>query len=306
MSRRLGLFTPLLLTLAIASLSGCGARMARSYRMFHFLSFLSSGPPPTIECDDVGDLKYCVHKAPEEAEEDLSSILYFLHHAGGSERSWLELHMSREYYSYFRRRDLPAPRVISVSYGPYWTLLDEPGPEQPALFRKFVNEDMPAIEKKVGRPRRRYLWGMSQGGLNVAELILKRPELFDGAVLSCPALYSVSIYADDDELYRYARRTGSDFEGSVMWGVRHLRKRVGGPEAWEREDPLKLVQTSWKIPPTLIQANREDEFGIFEGAEIFYRALRQRHQTVTFRPHHGGHCVIAVRQAVRFIKKLRY
>ncbi len=296
----------LFLIVLVSCLTGCAVHSARSYRWFHFVSYLTAGPPPSAECGEEDGMRYCIHTAPKRAKEDETSVLYFLHHAGGSQLSWRELPMSRVYYSYFRRRYLPAPKVVTISYGPYWTLMDEPGEKQEALFQRFVDRDMPLIEEKLGSPRRRYLWGMSQGGLNAASLILKSPDLFNGAVLSCPAFYSVSIYADDEELRSYAARTHSDFEGSVMWGIRRLRPLVGGPEEWARADPLILARDAERVPPLLIQANRKDEFGFFEGSEIFYRALRKRNHTVTFKPYRGGHCVVGIAQAVRFIRRLRY
>ncbi|MFH2204626.1 MAG: alpha/beta hydrolase-fold protein [Elusimicrobiota bacterium] len=286
--------------------SGCAVHSARSYRWMHFVSHITSGPQPIAECGGADGMRYCLHTAPREAEEDPTSVLYFLHYAGGSEMSWREIPLSRFYYSYFRRRGLPAPKVVSISYGPDWVLLEEPGEKFPALFNRFIERDMPLVEAKIGEVQRRYIWGMSQGGLNAAELVLKRPELFDGAVLSCPAFYSVSIYAADEELRRYTRRTHADHEGSVMWGIRRLRPHVGGPQAWAREDPLALARENRRVPPLLIQANRRDEFGFYEGAGIFYRELRWRNQPVTFKPHRGGHCVIGIRQAVRFIRRLRW
>ena len=286
--------------------SGCAVHSSRSYRALHFVSFLNSGPPPVAQCRTRGELRYCVHTAPKEAEEDLSSILYFLHYAGGSEKSWEELPFSRVYYAYFRRRNLPVPKVVSISYGPYWTLSDARSETGEALFPAFLQRDMPFIEEELGTPKRRYLWGMSQGGLNAARLILRRPEMFDGAILSCPALYSLSIYAPEEQLRAYALRTKADFDGSVMWGIKALLPWAGGPQAWRMEDPLNLAKEADHVPPILIQANRRDEFGFFEGAEIFYRELKRKRQSVTFKPHFGGHCVVGITQAVRWFREIRY
>lgn len=306
MKRRPSVFTFLFLAAAVCGGAGCAVHSARSYRFLHFLSFLTAGPRPKAKCGEREGMRYCIHRAPLRAKEDETSVLYFLHYAGGSQHSWEELPLSRVYYSYFRRRYLPAPRVVTVSYGPYWTLIDRPEGASETLFERFIEQDMPFLEEKLGGPRRRFVWGMSQGGLNAASLLLKRPELFSGGVLSCPAFYSVSIYADEEELRRYTERTNADFEGSVMWGVRRLRRHIGGPEVWAREDPLFLVRDAERAPPMLIQANRRDEFGFFEGAEQFYLALRRNNHTVDFKPSSGGHCVVGIGEAVRYLRWLRY
>lgn len=299
MKRRLGLWLVLLIPLLS---TGCALRRARMNRWFHFASYLAEGPPPIPVCHKAGKLGYCVHKAPEGVAEDPEAILYFLHPAESDELGWRDFPISRVYYKMFHENELPAPRVVTVSYGPYWTLMDEPGETQPALFETFVSSWMPLIESETGPPRRRYLWGMSQGAFNAAVLVLKRPKLFDGGVLSCPSFFTVPLYGDAKAIAKYVKKTKADAY-SVDWAVRTLRPLVGGPEAWKRGDPLELAKLSkgLPLPPLLIQANKEDEYGFYKGAKKFYKTLKKLHHPVKFRPYHGMHCVVDAEKAVDFL-----
>lgn len=281
-------------------ISGCALQRGRARRFFHYASYLSAGPAPEADCRQTEVIRYCFHKPPKGTIEDPDAVLYFLHPADGSEKDWVKYPISRVYYQRFRKRDVPAPQVVTLSYGPYWTLMNEPGEKQPALFETFVSSWMALIEEETGAPRRRYIWGMSQGGLNAAELILKRPDLFAGAVISCPAFYSFPLYSKDDVIKRYIKRTGAD-AGSVNWGLAILRPRVGGPEAWAEEDPLALAAKARRIPPTLIQANTGDDYGFYEGASRFYDALHDSDLPVTFASSPGAHCVVDAPQAVDFL-----
>ncbi|MFH1095506.1 MAG: hypothetical protein V1728_04780, partial [Candidatus Micrarchaeota archaeon] len=249
-----------------------------------------------------GTVGYCIHKSPEGVAEDPKALLYFLHPAEADELSWREFPISRVYYKMFHENELPAPRVVTISYGPYWTLMDEPGEIQPALFETFVSSWMPLIERETGPPNRRYLWGMSQGAFNSSLLVLKRPKLFDGAVLSCPSFFPFPLYSDAKVIAKYVKSSNADAY-SVDWAVRTLRPRVGGPEAWKKEDPLKLAARSkgLPLPPILIQANKKDEYGFYKGAKQFYKTLKKLRHPVSFRPYRGMHCVVDAEKAVDFL-----
>ena len=54
----------------------------------------------------------------------------------------------------------------------------------------------------------------------------------------------------------------------------------------------------------MVQANRQDEYGFFEGASIFAASLKKRGLNVLWRPHDGVHCVINAPEAVDFLMAL--
>jgi pimeloyl-ACP methyl ester carboxylesterase len=289
----------LLLAAALAALSGCVTQRAKLARWFHYAPQRFAGPAPEIECRSSGKWKWCADAARSSA--DASTILYVLHPAGGSERTWSEYPVSRKFYDRYEKRGLKPPRVVAVSYGKYWTLMEAPGSAQPALLRPFVDDLMPAIELALGitgKPRR-LLWGTSQGGLNGASLILRDPDLFERVVLSCPAFYSFPLYSDR-EADAYITRLGASRD-SVYWGLARLRPRIGGPEAWEREGPLTLIAKADRLPPTLVQANPGDEFGFQEGARRFSTFAKENRLPVTLSENGKHHCVIDTVEAIDFL-----
>lgn len=269
----------------------------------HFVPYYLAGPAPKADCGEGRGLRYCVHEPPPGSREDPEAVLYFLHYAGGSEKTWSEIPVSRVFYAEFKRRGLAAPRVVTVSYGPYWNLFDKPGPKSPALYPAFVGEAMPWLEARLGGPKRRYLWGMSQGGLNASLLVLKSPGLWSGAVFSCPGWYTVSVFAGEEEVAEFVRRTGAKRE-TAQWGMGLIRDRVAGPEEWAREDPLARAASARDLPPVLIDCTDEDGFGFFEGAARMAETLRRRGQEVSFLREKGRHCQLDARRAAGFLAEL--
>jgi pimeloyl-ACP methyl ester carboxylesterase len=212
--------------------------------------------------------------------------------------------MSRVYYAEFKRRSLPAPRVATVSYGPYWNLFDKPGPKSSALFPEFVEKAMPFIESRLGGGLpRRYLWGMSQGGYNGSLLLLKRPELWSGAVFSCPGWYTISVFAGPKEMADYISRTQAN-RTLAEGGMRTIRECLAGPEEWTREDPLIRAALAWNLPPVYVDSTSEDDYGFHEGAQRFVEILRGRGQRVFFRSGPGAHCELDARGAASFLASL--
>lgn len=256
-----------------------------------------SGPPPSQVGPSDGD--WCLFKPPAGVGEDAASLLYFLHPACGDAGSWGRLPLSRVFYARAKALGAPAPRVVGVSYGPLWSLLPTPGAEQPSLLERFVGTDLPRIEASLGAPRRRLLWGMSQGGFNAASVLLSHPGTFARAAVTCPAFYDFPIYSDE-EAWRFVARTGASAE-LAWWGLERLRPRVGGPEAWSREDPLVRAADARELPPTLVQATQGDEYGFFTGAERFTAALASRGLPATWAPEPGGHCVFDAARAADFL-----
>lgn len=275
-------------------------RVKRAARWLHYSRYYAHGPAPKPEYHQGEAFRFALHPPPRGARQDKETLLYFLHAAGGSERDWAEKPPARAFYAFYRRKGLSAPTVVSISAGPFWTLMETPGPKQPALFKLFMEEWMPAVEKRTGPPRRRLIWGISQGAFNAARLVLKRPELWQAAVLSSPPFMTVSIYAGPRDIDAYITRTRADRE-SVHWAIDNLQPLVGGPKAWRQENTQALAEIADDLPPVLVQVNPTDEFGFMEGALEFSRALARRGQPVRLSPHRGGHCVVDVPEAADFL-----
>ncbi len=290
----------LLVVLTLLFAQGCANQRVRFERFVHYAPYRFSGPAPQVKCRSSGKWKWCVDTPRKSMKTDRETILYVLHHAGASERTWGEFPVARKFYSWFKKRGVPAPRVVSVSYGPYWTLMEEPGKTQPALLRPFVDEVMPEIERGFKfSPSKRLLWGTSQGGLNGASLILREPDLFSRAVLSCPAIFAFPMYSDS-QADAYIERNDS-VRRSVYWGLKKLRPRIGGAEAWAREAPLVLIENAESLPPTFVQINPGDEYGFQDGGRKFAETAQSRGLPVTLKSGGWSHCVFDIESAIEFL-----
>lgn len=279
--------------------AGCGS--TRFYA--HFVPYYFAGPKPSAQCGQGQGFRYCAYRAPPGAADDPESVLYFFHYGGGSEESWSSFPAARVYYAEFKKRGLPAPRVVAVSYGGNWVLFDKPGPKSAGLFGPFVSEALPWLEDKFGRPRRRYVWGMSQGSLNAGLVVLKKPELWSGAVFSCPGFSQLSPFASPAEIDAFIKRTRADRAKVQSW-LKLVRERVAGPEAWTREDPLARALSASGLPPVYIDCTREDEYGFFEGAARMAEILRERGQNAEFVAESGEHCQLDARGVAVFLAEL--
>jgi pimeloyl-ACP methyl ester carboxylesterase len=274
-------------------LSACGAGF-----YLHHGKYLLAGAKPAVNCGEGPGFKYCLHEGPHGDGRD---ALYFLHYANGSELSWSKIPLARAYYAEFHKRGLPAPRVVSVSYGTHWNLLDKGG-RLPGggLFDHFVSTAMPFLEARLGKPGRRFIWGMSQGSLNGALLVLKRPELWSGAVFSCPAWFTIPVHADDKTVAEFVARTRADPKVARS-GLDFIRERTAGPEEWAREEPLARAAAASRLPPLSVDCTTGDEYGFFEGARRFSEILKARGEPVTFRAERGSHCQLDARAASAFL-----
>ena len=285
---------------ALVLVTGCAKQRVRFERFRQYAPYRFAGPAPKPECSSSGQWKWCVDQPPASVKIDPTTILYVLHHAGGSERTWTDYPVARKFYAWFAKRKLPAPRVVAVSYGRYWTLMEEAGETQPALLRPFVDGLLPEIEGAFKpAPTQRMLWGTSQGGLNGASLILREPELFARAVLSCPAIFSFPMYSNS-EADAYIVRLKA-VRKSVYWGLGKLRPLIGGDAAWEREGPLSLVAAAETLPPTLVQVNNRDEYGFQDGGRKFAALARSRGLPVTIEAAGDAHCVIDPEPGIAFL-----
>lgn len=258
-------------------LAACSARTRR------FASYRLLGTAPAVTCRAEGPARWCVHEPPGAASGDL---VYFLHYATGDERSWDRLGLSRAFYAEFA--GAPAPRVVTVSYGEHWLITRERGLRQTVTLRDF-DALTARIEAQLGSPRRRSVWGMSQGGYNAAVIALAEPGRWSAAALSCPALYDSSPYS--------APGPGAqerEAEGRLLFTY-----RLAGESAWREENPLALAERQAAATPFWIEANAQDEFGFLAGSRALARRLGAR-ATLVESP--GGHCVIDARAAARFLK----
>lgn len=269
----------------------------------HFVPFFFAGPPPDYQCGDGPGFRYCVYDPPYGVIEDPDSVVYFLHYGSGDEKSWRRVPISRVFYAEYRRRGLLAPKVISLSYGPYWRFVASVGGKTPSpMVSDFFNDALPWLDSKFGVPKRRFLWGMSQGGLSAATILLSKPELWSAVVLTCPALYSIDLFSAKEKVAVFAQANGLSL-GKVEWGMALINNRVRSAEDWKREDPLLWASRASlkKFPPLYVEANRSDDFGFNFGARAFAAALSRAGRAADYREIPGGHCEVDAWAESRFL-----
>ena len=271
----------------------------------HFAPYFFAGPPPDYRCGSGPDFRYCVYDPPYGVIEDPQSVVYFLHYGTGDEKSWRTVPVSRVFYAELRRRGLSAPKVIALSYGTYWRFVGSAGGKTPSpLAADFLDHTLPWLDAKFGTPKRRYLWGMSQGGLSAATLLFHRPPMWSGAVLACAALFSIDVFAPRDRVASFAAANRLD-EGRVQWGLELVRNRVKSSADWDRENPVvRAAKSRAGLPPIYIDANADDDFGFNLGTRDFVSALKRAGARVDFRESPGGHCEVDAWAESRFLADL--
>lgn len=237
----------------------------------------------------------CVHRPPRGAPADERTLLYLLPGACGGPCGWGRSSDSRRFYQSLQARGVAGPVVVSVSFGDVWLLTEG------ALLDRFLTEAMPFVESRLGVPDRRLLWGVSMGAFNASQLLLKRPELWAGGALVCPALPTLPPGAGPAELEEYLLRTGAD-PSNVEWMLGVANDAFRGPEQWARHDPIRLARQAAGLPPVLVQCGDSDEYGFFEGATRFAEALESSGRSVKLSRLNGGrHNDVDVEEVAAFV-----
>ncbi|MGK5085856.1 alpha/beta fold hydrolase [Bdellovibrionota bacterium FG-1] len=245
---------------------------------------------------------YCLNRTEGSDSPD---VLYYLHGAGGNERSWVDNDWkAKPIGEAWAAAGISAPLVVSVSFGAEWILADVNSSPVSGLLRVFVDEVLPKIEKKLGQIHgRRLLMGESMGGFNATQLILKFPRLFSRAVIACPVIADLSPYADPNEVQRFVRQTGANFS-RVSWLLGLLGRYFGSESAWDHASPLRsaLSHLGPGSPALHISCGRLDDFGIFEEAHRFAQIAQANGvPEVEWQPLEGGHCVIDQKAIALFL-----
>ncbi len=245
--------------------------------------------------------KVCVTTTASSANQD---VLYYLHGAGGNERQWAD---DRTYFESIRkawRRDqVAAPRVVAISFGERWLLAEKNQSPLSGLFDLFTDQIMPQIEKELGTPSTRTVFGISMGGFNATQLLLKKPNLFKKVVLGCPAIANLAIDASTVELSEYAIRTGADL--SLVKNSLELAQRFfPDKESWASASPIAQAksQLSSNSPAVHISCGNNDEYGFYEGAELFAQIAKTNGVTpLVWQTLTGGHCVLDPESIAKFL-----
>ena len=243
--------------------------------------------PATQTCGTDGSLRYCIYRDRRGTNGD---ILYHLHGRGLDESIWNDdTYVTAMVQSEWQRSAALPPTVVELSYGSTWLLTPKGAKADSGLLDDMMRR-LPAIEAKVGRPRRRLLLGESMGGLNVLIAGLSYPTHFAKVASLCPGVYTMSPFSSFSDIRASAKRTGADPE--IIFGVWMLaRKYVANDAEWQRISPLALIERAGPSYPALYLSNGlYDAYGNFEGTQRLAERARGRGVRTEWHPIYGGHC----------------
>lgn len=266
-------------------------------------------------CERFSDVRggYCIHTPIKNASND---ILYYLHGAGGSEKTWQD----DDYYPGQIRKEwsdqnAQFPTIVSLSFGEIWLLAEKNSSEWSGLFEVLTQKVIPTIEANLGGLKgRRLLVGESMGGFNSVQLALKS-RLFSRAAILCAPMSEMSPFATQGEIDAtiYASRAWRYYRdiapALVLTNVKTMleivREFYPTADEWASGDPLQLAARAEKdgAPEIYLAAGAYDAFVLYEGNEKFASVLKKGGLAVDWRPQWGGHCAIDIPSLARFLVK---
>lgn len=254
--------------------------------------------PAEEACDTSGSLRYCVYRDRRGTNGD---VVYHMHGRNLDERIWNDdTYMTALVQSEWQRRPELPPTVVTVSYGSTWLLTPKGKKPDSGLLDDLMTR-LPAIEAKIGRPRRRLLVGESMGGLNVLIAGLSYPSRFAKVAALCPGVYSILPFASLSTIRATMQRTGAN--PKIVFGVWMMARRYAANDAeWQRISPLALIKRAGPAYPALYLSNGlYDAYGNFEGSQQLVEMARRRGVTTQWHPLYGGHCATEVASLAAFL-----
>ncbi len=260
--------------------------------------------PAQKECFD-GDSektwRYCIHSL---AGGDNGVIAYFLHGRNLDENIWNDdTFYTAMLQRYWADHHIKSPKVVTISFGPFWLLTPKMSTERSGLLETFTNKVIPTVEAKTGKFSERWVFGESMGGLNTLALALSTQSLFQKAASICPVVYDLSPSASISEIREMLTRTGCD--PKVIFAVRQLASSYFANETeWKRFSPLSLIETAdpAQTPELYMSVGLYDKYGNYEGVEKLALRAKARGFKINWRPMYGGHCVVDIPSLGEFLK----
>lgn len=246
---------------------------------------------------------YCVH-VPVDAKTN-GSVAYLLHGRNLDEQTWNDdTFYTSMIQRYWEDKNISPPVVVTVSFGPIWLLAPKGKAEMSGLAEVFKNEVIPEVEKRIGVPKSRIVFGESMGGLNALLIALPNPKLFKKVASLCPGIYMLSPYAPSSEIQAFLERTGAD--PKVVYGVTQLAKNYfSNEEEWNQVSPINQIEMidPKDSPEIYLSCGLYDIYGNFEGSERFAEIAKSRGVNIQWQPIYGGHCATDVSSLADFLAK---
>jgi hypothetical protein len=256
--------------------------------------------PASRECGSLGKLNYCIYRAAQGTNGD---IAYYLHGRNLDEKSWNDdTFYTSLIQKHWSSKSIQPPTIVAMSYGKVWLLSPKGQSESSGLLEDFRN-DISQIEKILGAPKRRILFGESMGGLNTLIAGLNSEGFFSKLAALCPAVYKDSPFSPLSQMREFTERTGAD--PKIIFGILLLAKKYVANEAeWERISPLLLLNNVTDTSTSLyLSCGLYDKYGNFEGTELLAEKAASKGFIVDWRPLYGGHCAIDISSVADFLTK---
>ncbi|MDV6329604.1 alpha/beta hydrolase-fold protein [Asticcacaulis sp. 201] len=237
--------------------------------------------PAKASCNTEGSLQYCAYRAAAGTNGD---IVYYLHGRKLDAHIWNDTtYYTAMIQAQWQKTGALPPTVVAVSYGGTWLLTPKGARSDSGLLDDFMQR-LPAIEAKLGKPKRRILLGESMGGLNVLIAGLNHPSAFTKVAALCPGVYAVSPFSKISEIRSSMERTGAN--PKIIFGIWLMaRQYVANDAEWQTVSPLKLIDRAGPDYPVLYLSNGlYDAYGNFEGTERLARTATAHGVQVEWHP----------------------
>jgi pimeloyl-ACP methyl ester carboxylesterase len=275
-------------------------RMLLSFASAFLFSVVTLAAQPNCGAKNLGgtELDYCYSQPAAPSD----TLLVFFHGLGGNERQWYDSDIFRDVQKSLAAQG-KEPWVLTISFGKFWLLTEVPNSAM--LFTKVMDQFLPAMEKTLlpSGFQHRILMGMSMGGFNGSQVLLKRPQAFDKVALLCPAITSIGPQATQSEVSDYVHRTGAQaYRVHLMQTF--TRREFPTAQDWEAHSPLTLAQKAAGLPDIYLSCGMKDEYGFQEGAQLLFNSVQTKAKSAVWVPiPNTGHCAIDETSVVEFLAR---
>ena len=233
---------------------------------------------------------YCVTVDPQSTSDE---VLYFLHGGGGGQMDDMKSYTFDTLRADWKSLKHQSPRIVQVTFGPYWALVPKDSNPDSGLFEVFTQTVMPKIEatefgSKVGR---RLIWGHSMGGLNGSILAMLVPNMFSKIAMTSPApLLGISPFSTDQEIQDYAKKAGSELD-VIQSIVGQYRWFMGSTETYNKISVLASGANNLnaKTPAMYISGSDKDTAAYIFGIKAFLAIAREAGVSVNWESRPDGH-----------------
>lgn len=245
------------------------------------------------------ELKYCIDYGDRRRNKD---ILYVLHGSNGSEQDWVTTPDNIATEKAWAKRGIPAPTKITFSFGDEWMFADIVHTPEAQSYSQITKQVIPYLESLIpGKITHRYLKGISMGGWNGVQLLLKNSELFDRVALICPVISSLGPFSTHAEVEEYIAQGKYLNRQWIEDLVQEEKNMFVSKQEWAQHNPLTLVNDAEiKTPHVYLSCGDTDQYGFFEGTKMFAQKLMTKNVNVIWSPQHGGHCTVDADEVARF------